>query len=147
MFGYYSPEKFINISGTLFTDFEEQISKFYNPEETAYMCFITDKQIIYSKGIMPYKGPEYFDVSTDLLELSDICLYEPFAAFKERKNVVVFPYLENVQIGYVNHHEIDEEQEMVNDFKLRLSTSKFTSTQMFLVDDDPAEWDAEKLGE
>ena len=100
-------------------------------------------KIICSKGVSPYKGSDYFDVSTDLMELSDICLYEPFAAFKERPNVVVFPFLENVQIGYINHIDVDEEQELVKAYKLRLSTLKFTTTQLFMVDDDPAEHEDE----
>lgn len=142
-FGHRSSGSFVNIKDTLYSDLDKQISTFYDPEETSYMCFISDEKIICSKGIIPYRGSDYLDVSTDLMELSDICLYEPFAAFKERPNVVVFPYLDNLQIGFINFNEIDEEQEMINVYKTRLSTSKFTTTQLFMVDDDPAEHEDE----
>lgn len=130
------PVDFLTCNDTLFADFDEEINSFYDPEVTNYICFISDENIIYSKGEIPYKGDEYLETTVQLTDLSPLCRFEPFAAYKGKTNVIVFPYFKHLQIGYVNKVELDEEQKLVDDFKSRLLTTKFTISRLFYKDEE-----------
>ena len=133
------PESYLIISETLFEDFDKELDSFYNIEKTHYLCFIVDQNILYSKGKIPFHGNEYFQAIADLTDLAEVCLYEPFGIFKSRKDLFVLPYFKHLQIGYFNKEPIDDDLDMVDDFKIRLSVTKFTIPYVFCKREDEDE--------
>lgn len=134
-----SMDSYLSIGPSLYQDFNRELSTLWDPEETNYICFIVDENIICYMGKMPYKNEEYFEVQSDLIELSEVCTCSPFAAIASKKMYFVLPYFKHLQIGYVNNVPFDDECELIDKFKTRLSISKYTLTSCFLKSEEEEE--------
>ena len=135
------PNDFLEISESMYSDFEVAISGLFDPTDTSYIGFIVDGNIVYSQGNIPYKGDEYFDVISSIADLSDLCLVEPFAAYESHPNVVVFPFFKHLQVSYINKQPLDEECTFAEQIKTRLLLANFTLTRTFLSSSSEEEED------
>ena len=128
-------EDYLDIKETLYQDLDEAMSTIFLPEETEYFCFIVGQNIIYFKGKVPYSGEDYFEALTDLTDLAEVCLFEPFGALENRKDIIVFPYFKHLQVGYINNHEneLDPDFNLIEKYKTRITISKYTIPQRFLI--------------
>ena len=140
----HKPDTYLNITETFYEDFEKELNSFYDPEQTHYVAFIVDENIIYSKGKMPIHGDEYFEALSDLTDLSEVCLYEPFGALKSRKDLFTLPYFKHLQIGYFNKVLFDDDLDLIDKFKVKLTVTKFTMQLLFYVPSNEEEVEEER---